>query len=444
MPETKHDAPPVDPVAVLEQEECSLDDLLAARPYVYSSYDARVQVDEVLKRLERGLVKLSAENKVQLRRGCVLWLLGRNDEAIEVLKDSRLGRDAYFVLGRSYLEKGNATQAIQSLEKAAEGENVPIYVHLALIEARNRLGRHDEAYAALQPLKKHYEGTAEYQYALGFTLDHIGRYADAEMAYRKALGIDPEDARSLFRLAYNADLRGEEDKALEIYERLRKGRPPHVNALLNLGLMYEDRCSFEKAIDCYQTILDTYPFHERAQLYLADSRASLNMYYDEDARKKEHKVGQMLGTPISEFQLSVRSRNCLAKIGVNSLGDMVKKTEAELLGCKNFGETSLREVRELLRQRGLVLAKTEAVTAKAKPLPILGAAGKEDAMTKPIGELEWSARARKCMDRLGLQTLGDLCAKSEAELLGIRNFGLTSLNEIRQKLTQMGLSLKTK
>lgn len=443
MPESKTDAETtVDVVAILEKEECSLEDLLEARKAIYSSLETRTLAEEVLKRLERGVVKFSAENKLQVRRGALLWILGRNDEAVVLLGNARLGRDGLFVLGRANLDRGQAGQAIPHLEKAAEGETES-HGAISLVEALHRLGQHEEAFAALQKSKKTLDKTAEFQYMLGFTLDHLGRYTEAEEAYQKALHFEPEHAKALFRLAYNADLRGDEDKALDIYERLRKARPPSANAMLNLGLMYEDRCQFEKAIDCYQTILDTYPFHERAQLYLSDARASLNMYYDEEARKKEHRVGQMLNTPISEFQLSVRSRNCLAKIGVNTLGDLTKKSEQELLGCKNFGETSLREVRELLRQRGLNLAKADAgAPAKVKPLPTLGAGGKEDLLTKPILEFEWSARARKCMERLGLQVLSDLTSKTEAELLSIRNFGLTSLNEIRQKLSQLGLSLK--
>lgn len=443
MPESKLDAEStVDVVAILEKEECSLEELLEVRKAVYSSLETRVLAEEVMKRLERGLVKFSAENKLQVRRGALLWILGRNDEAVEILTGARLGRDGLFILGRANLDRGQATQALPHLEKAAEGD-AEAHSAVSLVEALNRLGQHDEAFAALQKVKKPLEKTAEYQYMLGFTLDHLGRYADGEEAYQRALHHEPDHAKALFRLAYNADLRGDEDKALDIYEKLRKARPPSANAMLNLGLMYEDRCQFEKAIDCYQTILDTYPFHERAQLYLSDARASLNMYYDEEARKKEHRVGQMLNTPISEFQLSVRSRNCLAKIGVNTLGDLTKKSEPELLGCKNFGETSLREVKELLRQRGLTLAKSDATApVKAKALPTLGAGGKEDMLTKPIGEFEWSARARKCMDRLGLQVLSDLTSKTETELLSIRNFGLTSLNEIRQKLSQLGLSLK--
>ena len=59
-----------------------------------------------------------------------------------------------------------------------------------------------------------------------------------------------------------------------------------------------------------------------------------------------------------------------------------------------------------------------------------------------LSELELSVRSRKCMQRLGLVTIGDLCDQSEGALLECKNFGQTSLNEIKQKLANLGLKLK--
>ena len=47
------------------------------------------------------------------------------------------------------------------------------------------------------------------------------------------------------------------------------------------------------------------------------------------------------------------------------------------------------------------------------------------------------------MQRLNIESIGDLTEKTEAELLAIKNFGQTSLNELKAKLAEMGLSLKT-
>ena len=60
----------------------------------------------------------------------------------------------------------------------------------------------------------------------------------------------------------------------------------------------------------------------------------------------------------------------------------------------------------------------------------------------PVGDLNLSVRARKCLSRLGLVSIGELVSKTADELLSVRNFGVTSLNEVRAKLTEMGLRLR--
>jgi DNA-directed RNA polymerase subunit alpha len=63
-------------------------------------------------------------------------------------------------------------------------------------------------------------------------------------------------------------------------------------------------------------------------------------------------------------------------------------------------------------------------------------------LNKPVSELELSVRARKCLQRLGVSTLGDLAAKTEGELLASKNFGQTSLNEVKLRLAENGLALR--
>ena len=63
-------------------------------------------------------------------------------------------------------------------------------------------------------------------------------------------------------------------------------------------------------------------------------------------------------------------------------------------------------------------------------------------LAKPIGDLNLSVRARKCMTKLGIQTLGELLSRTGDELLECKNFGVTSLNEVREKLRELNLKLK--
>ena len=53
-----------------------------------------------------------------------------------------------------------------------------------------------------------------------------------------------------------------------------------------------------------------------------------------------------------------------------------------------------------------------------------------------------SVRSRKALQRLNINTLGELIQRSADELLEAKNFGMTSLNEVREKLRQMGLNLR--
>jgi DNA-directed RNA polymerase subunit alpha len=167
------------------------------------------------------------------------------------------------------------------------------------------------------------------------------------------------------------------------------------------------------------------------------------MVYDEEKEKRRDRHNKILEIPISDFELSVRSRNCLKKMNITTLGDLLRTTEAELLSYKNFGETSLFEIKKILSSKNLRLGMALEETNSAKT----ASSGPErqensEILQKGIDELELSVRARRALDRLGVKTFFDLVTKTEPELLGCKNFGVTSLNEIKEKLTKFGLSLR--
>ena len=64
---------------------------------------------------------------------------------------------------------------------------------------------------------------------------------------------------------------------------------------------------------------------------------------------------EQLALPISDLDLSVRASNCLESEDIQTVGDLVRHSEADLLAMKNFGKTSLREVDKKLRSVGLKL-----------------------------------------------------------------------------------------
>jgi DNA-directed RNA polymerase subunit alpha len=65
------------------------------------------------------------------------------------------------------------------------------------------------------------------------------------------------------------------------------------------------------------------------------------------------RMAEMLTKPIEELDLSVRSANCLKNANIRTLGDLVQRTEREMLSTKNFGRKSLDEIKDVLASLGL-------------------------------------------------------------------------------------------
>ena len=385
------------------------------------------------------------------RRAATLFMLGRDREVGAVAQRADSYR-VHHLWGKSELFRDRPVAAAEVLNGCVEKEPRDDRARLQLCGVLALLGRADEARERLGALAEQTD-RADVLYCLGAIAETNGDYNEARDHYEKALAHDPDSVDSLFRLAFHHDLSGDDDAAITLYERARRIHPPRVNVLLNLGVLYEDRNEYEKAADCYRQILVQYPNHSRALPFLRDAESSKSMVVDEDMEKKEDRRNQLLRTPISDFELSVRSRNCLAKMSIRSLGDLIQRTEAELLAYKNFGETSLQEIKEILNSKGLrlgmrreevVVPEGMAGTLTLPDVPGVGGGG-GDAVpsdSTPLSELDLSVRSAKCMAMLGLETIGDLLQHSEDELLRAKNFGATSLHEIKQKLTALGLSLK--
>lgn len=70
---------------------------------------------------------------------------------------------------------------------------------------------------------------------------------------------------------------------------------------------------------------------------------------------KIDKLNENLLRTVEELELSVRSANCLANANIRLIGDLVQRTESEMLKTKNFGRKSLKEIKEILGEMGLSL-----------------------------------------------------------------------------------------
>lgn len=76
---------------------------------------------------------------------------------------------------------------------------------------------------------------------------------------------------------------------------------------------------------------------------------------EEEEPREDKELLAKLKMPISELELSVRSANCLREAKIKTIGDLVKKSEADMLKNRNFGKKSLAEINEILKGMGLSL-----------------------------------------------------------------------------------------
>jgi DNA-directed RNA polymerase subunit alpha len=92
---------------------------------------------------------------------------------------------------------------------------------------------------------------------------------------------------------------------------------------------------------------------EQIQIFIGVDE-SVPMDYDEE-RSTGETLSPNLYRPVEELELSVRSANCLKNANIRYIGELVQKSEQEMLKTKNFGRKSLKEIKEVLAGMGLSL-----------------------------------------------------------------------------------------
>jgi DNA-directed RNA polymerase subunit alpha len=389
--------------------------------------------------------KAEDQSSNPLGAGIALWLCGRLTEAEELLKKAKDCAQKFLSLGCLYRQQGLFDKSLEQFELAGKHRAESLTVTMEKIETLRQAGLYERAEKEFKSCSNFENVSAEYHYQMARLQEALGQYEIAAKHYRTAIELDPSHARAMFHLAYLHDLRGDEAVAIDLYEEATQIFPAYTAVLLNLAVLYEDRNEYAYALQCVHAVLKAHPNHPRASLFLKDVESSRTMVYDEEREKRKDRQNKILETPISDFELSVRSRNCLKKMNINTLGDLLRTTEAELLAYKNFGETSLLEIKKILDSKTLRLGmateqKAAAITPTAEPEEQDGV--NPELSTKPVEDLELSVRARRALGKLNVKTFYDLVIKTEAELLGCKNFGVTSLNEIKEKLTNFGLTLR--
>jgi len=418
----------------------SLDRIKRLAQYVRSSEANCLTFDG---QVQENIAKTSPKSRLAV--GIALYILGRDREAVEKLEKAIDCKEKFIYLAFALRRMGKFNEAIDNLQKSPQGTDTKSTT-LEKAATYRLAGNFDAAAKELKSCANFKNVSADYHYQLGRLQEVQGFYSEAVDNYKAALELSPDHQEALFHLAYRCDLSGDEEAAIDYYQQITSTSPVYVSALLNLAVLFEDTGQFDRASQCVDAVLESHPNHQRAILFKKDIESSKTMFYDEEKEKKKTRKNQILETPISDFELSVRSRNCLKKMKIETVGDLLNISEAELLSYKNFGETSLREIKAILDSKNLRLgmALEEKQFGPAEDLDTDEPESEEQGfLSKSVDDLQLSVRARKCLEKLDIHTIGELTRKTDAELLGCKNFGVTSLNEIKKAIGNLGLSLRS-
>ena len=450
-------------------EPLTRENIFSLKNQIYTSKANYEELENKIKSLRSSINSESDSSnakKSTLILGICLWISGNQEEAFEVLTTLKSNKFASYFLGKCYQDRKEYDKALECFERSIQANEDEFEIQLRIAETERMSGDPESALKKIQKLSKGHDDDADLHYHWAHCLDNLGEYDDALTQYNRSLEIDPSHPGSLFRLAYYYDLNGEDEKALEYYEKCVETVPIYTNAMINLGLIYEDNDNYEKAISCFYAVLQSHPNHKTAKLFLKDAEAGLNMLYDDDKVKKQDQEIEVLNIPISDFELSVRSKNCLERMNIITLADLTKVTEYELLSYKNFGETSLTEIKHILNQKGLRLGQAvesdiflDSDTGAGADNGNSNGAGDSDQsiiisndsdtgadaddgdQSNTISKLEFSDDCRGAIAEIGIETIDDLAAKTESELLEENGFAQSFVDEIINQLETIGLKL---
>ncbi len=363
--------------------------------------------------------------KDKTRLGALNFAVGRFSDAEELLD----GGDAWAmsVLGLVYAELGEFADAAKHLQGAIKG--LP-EARIELCRCHLDAGLWDDADKVLGQVP---EG-AEHDFLHGRLLEGRNNVEGAIKSFEAALEAEPVHVEAAFKLGVLLDRIGDDDLAAEQYLVCADATPPFLPGVINLGILYEERGEANAAIDCLRQVLAYNPRDRRALTLLRDARSSRQMYYDE--KEERERMEKIMRTSVNDFELSVRSRNCLAKMNIFTLGDLLRITEAEMLSYKNFGETSLKEVKEMLAARNLRLGMYREGEDR----------GMSKADQKVLGEsidrLELTPKVNQVLEGLGVSRIGDLAQFTDLDLYRANGSGQSVVQELATALGAYGAGLR--
>ncbi len=365
--------------------------------------------------------------KDKARTGVLAYALGKFADAEEYLDP----KDAFgaAIMGLIQAEFQDWEEARGLLQTAAK----------SMPEAKAELARVLIAGGELDDADKAINGVADLadrDFLQGMLLEAKGNIEGAIKAYESSLENRNDHVEAAFKIGVLLDRIGDDDLAAEHFLVCADSHPAYLPGVINLGALYEERGESNAAIDCFRQALAYNPQDRRALTLLRDARASRSMYYDEREERERERMEKIMRTSVNDFELSVRSRNCLAKMNIFTLGDLLRITEAEMLSYKNFGETSLKEVKEMLAARNLRLGMfregDERTLSKAD----------QKVLAESIERLELSNKTSTVLENLGVSRIGDLVQYTDLDLYKAPGSGQTVVQELSTGLGAYGVGLR--
>ncbi|MBQ3388742.1 MAG: tetratricopeptide repeat protein [Thermoguttaceae bacterium] len=417
--------------------------------------------------LEEAVAELSAKQSElspfeSVKLGVCQYLVGDYESAAQTLSQNKNASPLNpFYRGKTAFQLANIKssesvelaaplfdEAIAAFNEAEKAGYPKGDCALARAEVCRVKGDPVESLRQLDSISGETEQTVDYLYQRGATTAELTDRPDLvenpqeEMLrwYERAHEKDKNHPGALFGMALENERRGNDDVALALYQRLVCLIPTHVGALINLGVLYEDRENYEEAVACYKRVLEADPLNEKARMFIKDAEASLNRGRAAGRVRFPSIVKSIYDKQVSDYELSARARKALQAMGIETLGELCSHTEKELLTTKNFGDSSLEEIKRILDDAGLKLGSgPQPIDAAAD---LAGEADEASAeipagdsvLNRSVDELNLTVRAKKCLSRKDIRTIGELVRTTSEELMNSKNFGVTSLNEIKKKL----------
>jgi len=283
------------------------------------------------------------------------------------------------------------------------------------------LGKVEDAFRVLEPARQ----SKERAYILGLSYLDLGRVQDAVKQLHEAVDADSGDENLKLALLEARIRAGAAEEAEKMIGQLEKklGRSAEYHYLRGLQSDYQGY--FDDAQEAYERALEIEPGYAKAifrMAHMLDLRG-------EDARALE----------LYEQLRKLRPCHVHTMINLGTLyedrGEYERAAECYRAVLENYPN----HARAKLYLRDAVSSSSmfydeDAARREAKVQQIL---------SQPVAEISCSPRVRAALQRMNVTTLGDLAQKSEEDLLGLPNFGRTSLRELKELLAARGLSLSS-